>query len=167
MLDETYLLNEIKETVSFVSPSFSADLSRTWKGGLRDRKSVDPDIAIDYVLPDYETRTYGFMRPHDPVKAKARRLQPLQGPREDILPLGNERFAVPELLFNPTDIGMQEAGLPECVMQSLSALPPALQAGMLANIVVVGGNALIPGFMERLYVLAPFSPRVLIAVAVC
>ncbi|OCK86356.1 Actin/actin-like protein [Lepidopterella palustris CBS 459.81] len=150
MLDETYLLNEIKEAVSFVSPQFSTDLERTWKGGLKDRRPLDPSIVVDYVLPDYETRSHGFARPHDPVKAKIKRLQPQMGLREDILPLGNERFAVPELLFSPTDIGMQEAGLPECVMQSLSSLPPALQAGMLANVVVVGGNSLIDGFMERL-----------------
>jgi actin-related protein 6 len=27
--------------------------------------------------------------------------------------IGNERFAVPEVLFNPSDIGINEAGIPE------------------------------------------------------
>ncbi|KAF2191009.1 Actin/actin-like protein [Zopfia rhizophila CBS 207.26] len=154
MMEETYLLNEIKEAVSFVAPStqqFSKDLERAWKGRLGDKRTLDSSIVLDYVLPDYERSSYGFARPHDPAKARMRRgLQPLQGPREDILPLGNERFAVPELLFNPTDIGIQEAGLPEVILQSLSALPEVLKVGMLANVVVVGGNSLIPGFMERL-----------------
>ena len=154
MLDETYLLNEIKEAVSFVAPSsqeFSRDIERTWKGRVGDKQELDPSIVLDYVLPDYEHSSHGFARPHDPVKARMRRgLQPMQGPREDVLPLGNERFVVPELLFNPTDIGIQEAGLPETIMQSLSVLPEALKAAMLANILVVGGNSLIPGFMERL-----------------
>lgn len=154
MMDETYLLNEIKEAVSFVSPStqqFSKDLDRTWKGRLGDQRTLDPTIVVDYVLPDYEQSIHGYARPHDPVKSKQRRgLQPLQGPREDLLPLGNERFAVPELLFSPTDIGIQEAGLPEAIMQSLSVLPEALKVGMLANVVAVGGNSLIPGFMDRL-----------------
>ncbi|KAF2204799.1 Actin/actin-like protein [Delitschia confertaspora ATCC 74209] len=154
MMEETHLLNEIKEAVSFVAHStqaFSKDLDRTWKGRIGDKRELDPSIVVDYVLPDYEHTSRGYARPHDPVKAMMRRgLQPMQGPREDILPLGNERFAVPELLFNPTDIGIQEAGLPECVMQSLSALPEALKASMLRNIMVVGGNSLIPGFMERL-----------------
>jgi actin-related protein 6 len=156
MLEETYLLNEIKEAVSFVAPStqsFSKDLERTWKGRLGDKRELDPDIVLDYVLPDYERSSHGYARPHDPVKARMRRgMLPMQGPREDVLPLGNERFAVPELLFNPTDIGIQEAGLPQSTMQSLAVLPEALKAAMLANIVVVGGNSLIPGFMERLYV---------------
>jgi actin-related protein 6 len=64
--------------------------------------------------------------------------------------LGNERFAVPELLFNPSDIGIQEAGLPGAIMESLSGLPEALKVGLLANVVVVGGNSLIPGFIDRL-----------------
>ncbi|KAF2019706.1 Actin/actin-like protein [Aaosphaeria arxii CBS 175.79] len=154
MMEETYLLNEIKEAISFVSPSahqFAKDLDRTWKGRLGDKRTLDPDIVVDYVLPDYEQSVHGYARPHDPAKLKMRRgLQPLQGPREDVLPLGNERFAVPELLFNPTDIGMQAAGLPGVIMESLAVLPEALKIGMLANIVVVGGNSLISGFMERL-----------------
>ena len=154
MMEETYLLNEIKEAVSFVAPSsqqFSKDLERTWKGRLGDKRTLDSTIVVDYVLPDYEGSIRGYARPHDPAKSRMRRgLQPLQGPREDLLPLGNERFAVPELIFNPNDIGIQEDGLPEAVMESLNELPEALKAGMLANVVVVGGNSLIPGFMERL-----------------
>ncbi|KAF2115664.1 actin family [Lophiotrema nucula] len=154
MMEETYLLNEIKEAVSFVAPSiqqFSKDLDRTWKGRVGDKRPLDSSIVLDYVLPDYERSSHGYARPHDPVKFRMRKgLQPQQGPREDLLPLGNERFAVPELLFSPTDIGVQEAGLPEAIMQSLNSLPEMLKAAMFANIVVVGGNALIPGFVERL-----------------
>jgi actin-related protein 6 len=154
MMEETYLLNEIKEAVTFVAPStqqFSQDLERTWKGRLGDKRTLDPTIVLDYVLPDYEQAIHGHARPHDPAKSRMRKgLQPLQGPREDLLPLGNERFAVPELFFHPTDIGIQEVGLAEAIMQSVNALPEALKVGMFANVVVVGGNSLIPGFVERL-----------------
>jgi actin-related protein 6 len=154
MMEETYLLNEIKEAVSYVAPStqqFSKDLDRTWKGSLGDKRTLDSTIVLDYVLPDYEGSIHGYARPHDPVQSKMKRsLQPIQGPREDVITLGNERFAVPELLFRPTDIGIQEAGLPEAIMESLSVLPEALKAAMLANVLVIGGNALIPGLIERL-----------------
>ncbi|KAL1800631.1 hypothetical protein ACET3X_000973 [Alternaria dauci] len=154
MMEETYLLNEIKEAVSYVVPSsqhFANDLERTWKGRLGDKRELDSSIVVDYVLPDYENAIHGHARPHDPAKSRMRRgLQAPQGPREDLLPLGNERFTVPELLFNPSDIGIQEAGIPGAVMQSLGALPEALRIGLLANVVVVGGNSLIAGFMERL-----------------
>ncbi|KAF2747417.1 Actin/actin-like protein [Sporormia fimetaria CBS 119925] len=152
MMEETYLLNEIKEAVSLVALSeqqFASDLERTWKGRLGDRKPLDPSIVVDYKLPDYEQLIHGYARPHDPEKVRKGRAA-VNHPREDILTLGNERFAVPELLFNPGDIGIQEVGLPKAIMESLNALPPMLKAGMLTNIVVVGGNALIPGFMGRL-----------------
>jgi actin-related protein 6 len=154
MMEETYLLNEIKEAVSYVVPSsqqFAKDLERTWKGRLGDKRELDSSVVVDYVLPDYENAIHGHARPHDAAKSRMRRgLQPLQGPREDLLPLGNERFAVPELLFNPADIGIQEAGIPGAVMESLNGLPEALRVGLLANVVVVGGNSLIAGFIYRL-----------------
>jgi actin-related protein 6 len=154
MMEETYLLNEIKEAVSYVVPSsqqFARDLERTWKGRLGDKRELDSSVVVDYVLPDYENAIHGLARPHDPAKSRMRRgLQPLQGPREDLLPLGNERFAVPELLFNPSDIGIQEAGIPGAVMESLNGLPEAPKVGLLANVVVVGGNSLISGFLNRL-----------------
>jgi actin-related protein 6 len=154
MMEETYLLNEIKEAVSYVVPSshvFSSDLERTWKGRLGNKRELDSSVVVDYVLPDYEGAIHGYARPHDPAKSRIRRgLQPLQGPREDLLPMGNERFAVPELLFNPSDIGIQEMGIPGAVMESLKVLPEALKVGLLANVIVVGGNSLIKGFMERL-----------------
>lgn len=154
MMEEAYLLNEIKEAVSYVAPSaqqYAQDLERTWKGRLGDRRELDPSVVVDYVLPDYENSIHGYARPHDSAKQRMRRgLQPVQGPREDVLPLGNERFAVPELLFNPSDIGIEEAGIPGAVMEVLSVLPEALRVGLLANVVVVGGNALIEGFMGRL-----------------
>lgn len=64
--------------------------------------------------------------------------------------LGNERFTAPELLFNPMDIGLRQLGVPEMVMQSMSAVPTGLWPAMLANILVVGGNARMQGFMPRL-----------------
>ncbi len=154
MMEETYLLNEIKEAVSYITPSsqqYAKDLDRAWKGRLGDKRELDSSVVVDYVLPDYENAIHGHARPHDPAKSRMRRgLQPVQGPREDLLPLGNERFAVPELLFNPSDIGIQESGIPGAVIESLSVLPVVLKVGFLANVVVVGGNSLIEGFMTRL-----------------
>jgi actin-related protein 6 len=154
MMEETYLLNEIKEAVSYVVPSsqeFATHLERTWKGRLGDKRELDSSVVVDYVLPDYENAIHGHARPHDPAQSRMRRgLQPQHGPREDVLPLGNERFSVPELLFHPSDIGIQESGIPGAVMESLNVLPEALKVGLLANVVVVGGNSLVSGFIERL-----------------
>lgn len=152
--EETYLINQMKEDVCLLSTQFSKDLERTWTGGLGDRRMVDSSIMVDYVLPDYSNRTRGEQRPHDPAAVSMRnKLGAMIGPdgiKEYVVTLGNERFAVPEILFNPGDVGLRQAGIPEMVMQSISSIPQGLWAVMLSNILVVGGNANIPGFVERL-----------------
>lgn len=37
--------------------------------------------------------------------------------------MNNERFAVPEALFNPSDIGIQEMGVAEAVVHAISCIP--------------------------------------------
>ena len=157
LMNEEQLVNEAKEKVCFVSNAFREDLESTWRSAWKKGRHTEEDntdVVVDYVLPDYNAGIQGYMRPHDPsLAAKVRKMGAMANPNgvvEDFMTLGNERFAVPELLFNPADVGMKEAGLPETVLQSLSGLPPGLWPAMLANIVVVGGNCLINGFMERL-----------------
>lgn len=157
MMDESHLMNEVKEAVCFVSSDFRGDLERTWKGGIGNKKKFaehSNGIVVDYVLPDYNTNKKGFMRSHDPLLAtKVKNLGAIGGTAEgveDFMTLANERFTVPELLFNPGDVGMKQPGISETVMQSMSGLPPGLWPAMLANILVVGGNANIQGFVERL-----------------
>ena len=153
MSDETYLINEVKEAISIVSENFGQDLVRTRKG-YKSRNQDEQELRIDYVLPDYNAHKQGFVRAHDPsLSAKMRKMGSLAtagGMVEDFMTLGNERFTVPELLFNPGDVGIKQAGLPEMVLQSLSGVPTGLWPIMLANILVIGGNSKITGFMERL-----------------
>ena len=37
--------------------------------------------------------------------------------------MNNERFAVPEILFHPSDIGIQEMGIPEAITHAVNCLP--------------------------------------------
>ena len=41
--------------------------------------------------------------------------------------VGNERFTVPEVLFNPQDIGINEAGIPEMLAQEVNKCPKPFQ----------------------------------------
>jgi len=156
MRNDIYLVNEIKEATVYMSKDFKADMEATWKGPKGDRRPMfetGGGIAKDYVLPDYHNRSKGYVRDHDPTDAgKLKKLQtgkPAEA-AEDILTLRNERFAVPELLMNPTDIGLRQSGIAQLVMESLSCVPFGLWPGFLANILVVGGNANIEGFLWRL-----------------
>lgn len=61
----------------------------------------------------------------------------------------NDRFSVPEILFNPADIGINQAGIPEAVVQTIEKCPPVFRRQLYSNIVIAGGNANLPGFAER------------------
>ena len=157
MVDETHLVNEIKESVCFVSSNFQRDLERTWKGASpvqRAEKDDEKGIVLDYVLPDYSSHKQGHTRPHDPsLNAKMKKIGAMKVPGEaveDFMTLSNERFCVPELLFNPQDIGMRQPGIAEVAFQSLTCVPTGLWPSMLANILLVGGNTLMEGFMNRM-----------------
>ncbi|CAL3961877.1 hypothetical protein PZA11_000807 [Diplocarpon coronariae] len=156
MKEETYLVNEIKEATLYVSKEFNKDMEKTWKGPKGDRRPAfefAEGIAKDYVLPDYHANKPGFVRDHDPsaaTKLKELTRGKTLGASEDVLTLRNERFTVPEVLFSPSDIGLRQSGIAQQVMDSLSSLPMGLWPGFLANIVVVGGNAKIEGFVRRL-----------------
>ena len=160
------LVNDIKEDICYVSQDFASDIEATWvrnrgrkksaKAANGDRMDLDERLiqatgVIDYVLPDFRDTMRGTARPHDPATAAARDRKRRLGVEDDsVLTLGNERFAVPEVIFSPSDISSTQPGLPDIVMQSLATLPPLIQATMLANVIVVGGTAGLPGFVERL-----------------
>ena len=46
--------------------------------------------------------------------------------------MNNERFAVPELLFHPSDVGIQEMGIAEAVVHVLSKLDEGLSVSLSA-----------------------------------
>ncbi|KAK4225123.1 actin family [Podospora fimiseda] len=151
MRNETYVVNEMKEAACYVSLDFKGDLDKTWKGTRGERREdyqTGAGIAKDYILPDSHTRFHGVLQEYEPGASTRARRGGLS--TDDILTLRNERFVIPELLFHPSDIGMRQPGLADLVMQSLSALPVGLWPGLLANIVVVGGNAKLDNFIQRL-----------------
>lgn len=156
MRNDTYIVNEMKEQACYVSLDFKGDLEASWKGTRGERREpflTGGGIAKDYVLPDFHARSKGIVRDYDPSQvSRAKKLAAARvgEANEDILTLRNERFTVPEILFHPSDIGMRQSGIANLVMESLLAVPVGLWPALLANIVVVGGNALFEGFIQRL-----------------
>ncbi len=60
-----------------------------------------------------------------------------------------ERFAVPELLFYPSDIGLEQAGISEATAQSMQALSMSEAGQAIQQVILTGGNAKFPNFKER------------------
>jgi actin-related protein 6 len=113
----------VKENLCYLSSDFLGELtaSKVVKGkrsrGQEKREPLDwlgGKLRKSFVLPDFQKVMKGFVKPDE------------EGPVEDeqILMMETERFTVPELLFNPSDIEIDQAGVAEATWQSLQALHP-------------------------------------------
>lgn len=141
MMEETYIINDVKEKCCFISQDVYKDLD------ICKKKLSENTIIQEYVLPDFHHNTTGIIRtPTSNYTASKKR----NDTSEQVLAMNNERFMVTEVLMHPSDIGLDQAGIPEAIVQSVNACDPSIQGLLYANIVLVGGNANIPGYMERI-----------------
>ncbi|XP_052811955.1 actin-related protein 6-like [Mya arenaria] len=138
VMDETYVINQLKEDVSYVSTQFNTDMLTSRK------KGAENTVMRDYVLPDYTHITRGYVRPREETTGKAKG-------NEQIIRMNNERFSVPELLFHPSDVGVHEKGITEALVHSVSTTPEEMHPHLYRNILTTGGNCLFPGFDQRFY----------------
>ncbi|KFM71067.1 Actin-related protein 6, partial [Stegodyphus mimosarum] len=88
VMDETYVMNQVKEDVCYVSTDFWGDMK---KAKLRSKENT---IVRDYVLPDYTVIRRGYVRPLEETTGKPK-------DNEQLIRMNNERFMVPEVLFHP------------------------------------------------------------------
>ena len=56
---------------------------------------------------------------------------------------------MPELLFNPPDVGIHQCGIPETIVESVLSCDQEAQPWLFRNIVLTGGNACLPNIKER------------------
>ena len=139
MMDETLLMDQVKEDLCYVSTSFMGDLKvakEQIKGSSGRKESKLTDFSGSklkklFVLPDFQTINRGFAK-HD---------NDAQEPNEQVLTMETERFCVPELLFHPSDIGIDQAGIAEATWQGLQSLGTVDQALAVSSVVLTGGNA--------------------------
>lgn len=66
------------------------------------------------------------------------------------LQLNNERFQVPEVVFHPSDVGMQQVGLAEAAVEAANSVHPELRPLLFSNVICTGGTTTCPGFSNRL-----------------
>ncbi|XP_013398165.1 actin-related protein 6 [Lingula anatina] len=138
VMDETYVINQMKEDVCYVSTQFQKDMD------IARKKGADNTVTCDYVLPDYTHIKRGYAKTREESTGKAKG-------SEQIIRMNNERFAVPEILFHPSDVGIQEMGISEAISYVVKLAPEEMQPHLLRNIVLTGGNCMLPGFKDRVY----------------
>jgi len=136
VLEETYVMNDCKEDCCYVTTDWNSDMKSC-------QSRTANTVARDYVLPDFTSIRRGYMKSAAESSGK-----PADG--EQIIRMNNERFMVPEILFSPSDIGIQQMGIPEAVQLAVSICDEMAQPWLYRNIVLTGGNVKFPGFKERL-----------------
>ncbi|KXZ55494.1 ARP6 protein [Gonium pectorale] len=157
MMDETYLMDSVKEQLCFVSQNVKADLKAA-------QNLARSPHRREFVLPDGVNNLRGYVR--DPaawaekvqaIKDAVRAAESMDEKRrlasqmeaDQVLVLNNERFMVPELLFHPDDVGLHQAGVAEATVQAVTATHAALAPLLYSNVVLTGGIASCPGFRDR------------------
>ncbi|KAK4772714.1 hypothetical protein SAY86_014489 [Trapa natans] len=124
LMDESFIMDDVKENLCFVSLDVERDLQLAKKPG------KDNPFRCTYVLPDGVTHVKGFVK--DPEEAKRfttllngsdssppgvqnhdrpQAAEKLEGrkrtdPTKNEFDLTNERFIVPEMIFRPGDLGV-------------------------------------------------------------
>ncbi|ESQ29853.1 hypothetical protein EUTSA_v10011531mg [Eutrema salsugineum] len=144
VMDQTFLMDDAKEKLCFVSLDLHRDLRLA-----RDRRHGNP-IKSTYVLPDGVTHTKGYVKQPPPHHSDEEHQKKPDFNKNEI-DLTNERFLVPETLFQPADLGMNQAGLAECIVRAVSSCHSYLQPVLYQSIILTGGSTLFPQLKERLH----------------
>ncbi len=76
--------------------------------------------------------------------------QVLRLPDGNIVVVGEESTLAPEVLFQPELIKRKCSGLHDLVRESLLRCDEKLRPRLLSNIMLTGGNSLLPGLQSRL-----------------
>ena len=120
MMDETYIIDDVKERLCFVAQNIDVEAHEAKKG-------MNSSLYREYVLPDGVKLTRGHVRDVSKTKSQAGAgsdddddVAPSSASEEEqYIPLCNERFMIPEVLFQPSDIGIEQAGVAEIVTQAV------------------------------------------------
>lgn len=139
VMDESYVINQVKEDSCFVSQDFNADMR------IARKRHPDNTIIREYVLPDYTQIRRGYLRTLEPSSKSAANGDELQ-----TLRINNERFVIPEVLFHPSDIGIQQMGVAEAILDAINNCPEETRPHLFSNIVICGGSAAFEGMQLRI-----------------
>jgi actin, other eukaryote len=85
-------------------------------------------------------------------------------PDGQVITIGAERFRCPEVLFQPSFIGMESPGIHEATYNSIMKCDVDIRKDLYGNVVLSGGTTMFPGIGDRMSkeitALAPSSMKV-------
>ena len=71
-------------------------------------------------------------------------------PDGQVITIGTGRFKCPEILFDPSKVGIESCGVHDIVLKSIRRCDMDIRRDMYGNVVLSGGTTMVPGLADRL-----------------
>jgi Actin len=118
--------------------------------GLNDKIVPDPDDGSS--SDDDEESPEQVRKRIMQEREMERRRRDQEAQQQQVLNVSVERFAIPEALFRPSDVGFPTdwANVPQAIVQAITACPLVYRAGLYQSIQLTGGLSRLPNLVLRL-----------------